>query len=80
MDDWKRFVLTRKKLADGKVGSILWEVEGEDHPECKDIADRCHAYKTYRPRWNCVLNFDGILLYHRCHNLKSYTSIFTLFL
>jgi hypothetical protein len=62
MNGSKLFVLSREKLDDGDVRAILWEVEGEDRPEWKDIADCSPAYMSYRTRWNCLEVRNGVLL------------------
>jgi hypothetical protein len=56
--------LRRDQLNDQDMGPILEEVEAEQHPEWKDIADHNPTYKGYWAKWKSLAVRDGILKRH----------------
>jgi hypothetical protein len=48
----------------GYRGSILEEVETEQRPEWKDIADRSPAYRSYCAQWKSLAVRNGMLERH----------------
>jgi hypothetical protein len=61
---WDPATLRKEQLNDQDVGPILEEVETEQHPEWKDIAEYRPTYKSYWAQWKFLTVRNIILKHH----------------
>jgi hypothetical protein len=60
-DGWDPAALRTEQLNDPDIGPLLQEVETEQGPQWKDIADRSSTYKSYWAQWKSLSVWNGIL-------------------